>query len=174
MSFHPIRSLFVGLLLLACAAPSLAQGVLIARVARVIDGDSVWLEQGGRRVELRLAGIDAPELQQPHGVQARAALRACASGRIATVQVTGTDRHGRTVGRLEAGGRECGVSLLQSGLAWHYQAFAGEQPATVRLRYAAAERAARQRRTGLWADTTPVPPWEWRRAHPRGARAPRR
>jgi hypothetical protein len=33
-----------------------------------------------------------------------------------------------------------------------------------------AEREAREKRRGLWADPHPVPPWEYRREHRRAAR----
>lgn len=161
------RRLPLAVLLIACAGAAHAEGVIVARVTRVIDGDSVRLEQHGRRTEVRLAAIDAPELRQRGGRDARAALQACAAGRIVIVQVTGTDRHGRHVGRLEAGGRDCGLAQLRAGMAWHYRAHADEQPAEIRLAYETAERNARQRRIGLWADPSPTPPWRWRKANPR-------
>ncbi len=129
------------------------------------------MQNDGRRMELRLAGIDAPERQQRHGAGARAALRTCVAGQVARVEVTGIDRHGRTLGRLMAGRRDCGLEQLRAGLAWHYRAYADEQPGAVRRAYAAAEREARQRGIGLWADPAPIAPWEWRRSHGRAARA---
>jgi hypothetical protein len=35
-----------------------------------------------------------------------------------------------------------------------------------------AEREARERHRGLWADENPVPPWEWRRERRRAAQTP--
>lgn len=151
------------MLLLALAGPLLAERTLVARVSRVHDGDSLRLERDGRRTELRLVGIDAPESRQPHGPQARAGLKACAAGQVALVAVSGTDRHGRLLGRLEVNGRDCALAQLRAGLAWHYRAYADEQPAEMRRSYSSAERLARQQRRGLWSDPAPTPPWEWRR-----------
>jgi endonuclease YncB( thermonuclease family) len=148
------------------AGAALAQGVLVGRVVRVHDGDSLTLQQGRHGVAVRLAAVDAPELEQPHGESARDALQACAFGRQVVVQVHGPDRHGRTVGQLEAVGRDCGLRLIELGLAWHYKAYEREQPLAERAAYAAAERNARRRRIGLWADESPEPPWAWRRTHP--------
>ena len=50
----------------------------LARVSYVVDGDSIWVrpEAGGARVRLRLDGIDAPEVCQRFGPEARRALKA--------------------------------------------------------------------------------------------------
>lgn len=143
------------------------EGVLIGTVTRVHDGDSVTLQQHDRRIVVRLAAVDAPELDQPWGRESLLALRSCAFGRRVVVQVHGPDRHGRTVGTLESVGRDCGLSQIQAGLAWHYKAYEREQPVTERGRYAAAELEARRQKRGLWAEAAPTPPWAHRRQHPR-------
>ena len=107
-----------------------------------------------------------PKWTQAHGTEARDALHACAFGRLVTVRVRATDRHGRAVGTVESAGRDCGLAQLQAGLAWHAKAYAHEQNHSERGSYSAAERAARQGRLGLWADATPVTPWDFRRTHP--------
>ena len=149
----------------ALAAPP-AEGLLVGRVTRVADGDTLRLQQGPHSVAVRLAAIDAPEMTQAHGTEAREALHACAFGRLVTVHVRATDRHGRAVGTVESAGRDCGLAQLQAGLAWHARAYAHEQTHSERERYSAAERAARQRRQGLWAEATPQTPWEFRRLNP--------
>ena len=161
-----LGALVVAAALVATAARG--EGVLIGTVTRVHDGDSLTLQQQDRRVMVRLAAVDAPELDQPYGHEALRALRACAFGRRVVVQVHGPDRHGRTVGTLESLGRDCGLAQVQAGLAWHYKAYEREQPVTERGRYAAAERQARREQLGLWSQATPTPPWEYRRLHPRG------
>jgi len=42
-------------------------------------------------------------------------------------------------------------------MAWHYKHFDQNR------RLAEAEREAREARRGLWRDSQPVPPWEWRK-----------
>ena len=48
-------------------------------------------------------------------------------------------------------------ALLTAGLAWHYK-HSNKDKTLV-----AMEKDARAKRAGRWADTSPVPPWEWRR-----------
>jgi len=47
--------------------------------------------------------------------------------------------------------------MVRDGFAWRYVRYdkAGE--------FTDAEREAREKRRGLWADPNPVPPWEYRR-----------
>jgi len=51
---------------------------------------------------------------------------------------------------------------IKRGLAWHYKKYQNEQPLDDRLAYARAEVAARAAKIGLWSDSSPTPPWDWR------------
>lgn len=89
------------------------------------------------------------------------------------------DRHRRIVGHVLAA--ECpradcrysvdlGLEQIRAGLAWHYKQYQGEQAPEDRARYAALEAQARTRRAGLWKESEPVAPWDFRhdaRAQPR-------
>ena len=59
---------------------------------------------------------------------------------------------------------DAGLSL--AGLAWHARAYGSEQRHHEQLAYAAAERDARRRRIGLWAEAAPLAPWDFRRHSP--------
>ncbi|HPK65221.1 MAG TPA: thermonuclease family protein, partial [Thermoanaerobaculia bacterium] len=107
-----------------------------ARCLRVLDGDSVVLRLDGREVEARLDGIDAPERGQPFGDRARRELARLAAGRLVEVDARGTDRYGRLLVRLHAGGIEVNRELVRRGLAWHYERYS-DDPAL-----AAAEQVA--------------------------------
>ncbi|MEO8593049.1 MAG: thermonuclease family protein [Candidatus Solibacter sp.] len=48
---------------------------------------------------------------------------------------------------------------VRAGFAWWYQQYARRETVPRDL-----ENEARAAKRGLWADPTPVPPWEWRRA----------
>ncbi|MEW6694271.1 MAG: thermonuclease family protein [Pseudomonadota bacterium] len=147
------------------ATPTAPQQVAVVSVH---DGDTVRVRDGsGQQRTVRLATIDAPELEQPYGVQARDALRARLAGRVVTLVPRGRDRYGRTLAVLwvvdASDAQDVALGLVQQGLAWHYRAHAHEQPWVERWRYAVAEIQARQRGIGLWAQPDPQPPWAWRR-----------
>jgi hypothetical protein len=50
-----------------------------------------------------------------------------------------------------------------ASMAWLFVRYAQELPPGRRQSFAEAEEQGRQARLGLWADASPVPPWEWRR-----------
>ena len=73
-----MRALLPILFLSACAHPW-AEGprpgeVIVARVARVVDGDTLDLAVRGHPVRVRLLGVDTPERGQPGWAQARDSL----------------------------------------------------------------------------------------------------
>lgn len=139
------------------------------RVVRVTDGDSIVVDSGGNEVEVRIADIDAPELRQPYGKEAKAALTALVGAREVDLELVGGDAYRRIVAHVFVAGHDVGAELVARGLAWVRRAYAPDA-ALVGL----AE-AARAERRGLWADPAPVPPWIWRktgRGPPAGASEP--
>ena len=50
--------------------------------------------------------------------------------------------------------------MVKLGHAWHYVAYARDEP-----EFALAELAARRARLGLWNAQNPTPPWEYRKTH---------
>lgn len=160
---------------LPSSAPVLGQPVE-GRVIHVADGDTVTvLTEAKAEVRVRLAGIDAPEVAhrsessspqtQPYGDASRRALRALAHGRQVTMTCRSKDRYGRFVCVLQLDGADVGEQQIKAGMAWHFVRYAADQPQAERDAYANAEREARHARRGLWADTAPTPPWDWRRSH---------
>lgn len=136
---------------------------LEGRVVGIADGDTVTvLAEGHRRVQIRIAGIDAPEKRQPFGQSAKASMSDCAFGKAATVEWKKLDRYGRTIGKLVVDGVDCGLRQIELGLAWHYKAYEREQSPEDRGSYAEAEKSAKLASKGLWSDPIPQPPWEFR------------
>ncbi|MBL8587163.1 MAG: thermonuclease family protein [Methylobacteriaceae bacterium] len=127
--------------------------------ATAIDGDS--LRMFGE--ELRLAGVDAPELDQTCqregrpwrcGQAARAALERETRGGNLRCTATRRDRYGRWLVTCRAGGADVAAALVRQGAALAYGAYERE------------EAEARDARRGLWASSFERPD-SWRRAHPR-------
>jgi endonuclease YncB( thermonuclease family) len=144
-------------ILLLTALPAWAE-TLTGRVVAIADGDTLTLLTPERRqVKIRLHGIDTPERRQPWGNRARQALSELAFQRSVRVEVQDTDRYGRKVGRVYAGRVDVNAELVRQGWAWVYARY-NRDPALPVL-----EAEARTVRRGLWADSHPVPPWDWRR-----------
>lgn len=143
-------------------APFLLAGEAFkGRCARAVDGDTVVVTRGGEEVEVRLAGIDAPELDQAFGPEAKRGAEALMLGQPLIVEVESADPVGRLIGRVLVGTSDASLELLEEGLAWH----SSQLPSDDLL--AAAEIRAHLARRGLWSDPAPVPPWVWRSQHPR-------
>lgn len=128
-------------------------------VVGVHDGDSLTgLTADRQQLKIRLDGVDAPELGQPFGKAAKRALSEKVFGRKATVAVKGHDLYGRLVGQVTIDGRDVARELVREGYAWCDPRF--NHDATL----AGLEQAARRAKAGLWADSSPTPPWDHRKA----------
>lgn len=138
---------------------SASAGELVGLVAKVADGDTLTILDAGRhQIRIRLADIDAPEKRQAFGTRSRQSLAELCAGKVATVEDRGTDRYGRTIGRVMCSGIDANAEQVSRGMAWVYQRYASPTSALYRL-----EADAREARRGLWRDKNPVAPWEWRR-----------
>ncbi len=131
---------------------------LRGKVVSVADGDTITvLDSENVQHKIRLQGIDAPEKKQAFGTKSKEAL----SGKIADQEVVVTwkekDRYGRILGEVMVGRRHINLEMVQDGMAWHYVQYSKSKELT------AAETSARAAKRGLWADTEPMPPWEFRK-----------
>lgn len=137
-----------------------------ARVVRVKDGDSVVVERlNSKRVsEIRLAGIDAPELSQPWGVESKKALMEMLKGGQVQVEVTDRDRYHRLVAKLWVDDLYINAEMTRTGNAWAFARYLPDK--NIR----AGHDAARKKGLGLWSlpEEDRVPPPTWRMMHPRG------
>ena len=145
----------LALLIATIAVSAAAAADMSGTVTRVTDGDSVVVTIDGGRYTLRLADVDAPELRQAGGVEARAALAGLCLQRPAVAQTLGTDRYGRVRARLVCGGTDANTEQVRAGWAWVYP----RAPRSSPLR--AVQDEARSAGRGVWSGA-PRPPWEWR------------
>ena len=148
------------------AAPAPSAAHFQARVTAVTDGDSVRAtDSHGQRRKIRLAYIDAPELQQAHGTAARDALRRLRGGQQVEVAVFDTDQYGREVAQIRLHGRDINLAQIEQGHAWHYVSIAKRrQDKAGFAAYSRAEAGARSSRAGLWRGKSPQAPWTYRKA----------
>jgi micrococcal nuclease len=138
------------------ASSSTAVEPLRGKVISVSDGDTLKLLVGRDTVTVRLDGIDAPESGQSFGGRAKQALAEAVQGKSVVVHARGTDRYGRTLGGILVDGIDVNAMLVERGWAWHYKQYSRD------AKLAALELQARAAKRGLWADSQPLPPWEFR------------
>jgi micrococcal nuclease len=144
------------LIVTLCAQAHVFEGV----VTHVTDGDSLWVRPpGGAPQQIRLQGIDAPEICQTFGVASRNALTAHVLHRHVLVNSRARDTYQRVLGRVSVNGEDLGAWLVSRGLAWSDRF--RQHPGA----YGPQETRARAARLGLWADTMPMQPREFRKRH---------
>ena len=158
-----MRIALAAIALLAGFACNATAATIEGRVVSVSDGDTVTeLTAENRQFKIRLSGIDAPEKKQPFGMRAKQTLSRQVFGQPVTVEWTKTDRYGRIVGKIEIGGVDANLEQVREGSAWVYTQYLRELPAADQARYLEAEQLAKSEHRGLWQDTAPEPPWQWR------------
>lgn len=154
----------IALTLLALGVMELLPGNNIAGNVRVIDGDSLRpVSQGNANGhDIRLQGIDAPELGQrcrdrqgrnyACGRDAKAHLKSLIAGRDVNCRTMDIDRYQRSVSVCHAGDSELNRQMVADGWAVAYRL-----PVYFHL-----ERSAKQARKGIWQGDFDQPE-DWRR-----------
>lgn len=132
-----------------------------ARVTRVIDGDTVWVQplSGGRYRKLRLDGLDAPEICQGGGTGSRDALARRVLKQKVTVTEHQRDTYGRGLAKLQHEGEDVGGWLVAEGQAWSSRWRGSLGP------YQAQEALARAQRRGVFARANAELPRAFRQRH---------
>jgi endonuclease YncB( thermonuclease family) len=137
-----------------------------AEVVGVNDGDTITVRMidTGRQERVRLATIDAPEMNQPYGKAAKKSLSDLVFGKKIRLEIMDRDQYGRVVGEVFADGLNVNIEQIRKGFAWHYKEYQRQQTEEQKQVYSAAEETARQMRVGLWRDQNPEPPWLFRKS----------
>ena len=131
---------------------------LTGKVTSVHDGDTITVGV----VSVRLASIDAPELDQAYGQPTRATLAAMVWDQTVTVAYAQKDRYDRVVGTVfKTDCTNVNLKMVQDGAAWYYEAFQCEIDLRQRQDYAAAHAQAQAANRGLWAGYA-MAPWQHR------------
>ena len=166
------------ILCLSLIPVSLWANTLQGKVVKVADGDTITIvDDLGEKHRIRLAGIDAPEKNQPYGDISTQGLNKLVSGKTVTIEYEKRDRYKRIIGKVlvDPPGEvfcmaldcvkkiDAGLKQIKTGLAWHYKYYQMEQSEEDRRLYSEAEQEARTKQLGLWKNEEPLAPWVWRR-----------
>ncbi len=108
------------LALILLASPALA-GETISGPARARDGDTLVVAG----VPVRLNGVASPEMSEPGGPEATAAMVRMIAGRIVTCDLSGARTHDRIVGVCYVGGQDIGAAIIAAGDARECPRYSG-------------------------------------------------
>ncbi len=145
-----------------------------AKVIAVLDGDTLLVLRDGAKIKIRMANIDAPEVShagtgdkspnsqkdQAFGMQSRQSLVEMVAKKQVRINSQAVDQYGRVVGVVTVDGRNVNEEQVKRGMAWEYSHYHSDRG------YIAMQSEAQQARRGLWAQTSPQAPWQWRKTHP--------
>lgn len=134
----------------------------------IYDGDTLRVERGSQELKIRFCGIDAPELKQDGGIEARDHLRSLVAqgdGSIGLVLIE-KDQYKRTVADLfviRSDGLEIHLNsqMVMDGMAYHYEQYSSSCPQPDVL--VRAEEIAKEQSAGVWAKPGADKPWEYRK-----------
>jgi micrococcal nuclease len=161
ISFSPSTLWFKTLLLSAILLISFhlhAQNTEI-KITRFIDGDTVLIDDNHHTYRLRIAEIDAPEINQAYGKKSKRALMDLCKNTPVQVQLLGQDQYHRNIGKLQCNQTWVSQYMVGNGYAWFYQQYSNS------LVLSHLEQEARKKNIGLWQSNNAIPPWTWRQKY---------
>ena len=138
------------------------------KVIRVYDGDTITVIENGKKIRVRLVGIDSPEMSrgknkpgQPFCQKSQKYLSWLVLKETVKIKSYGLDRYGRILGVVYSNGTNVNFEMVKEGLAEVYR---GRQPtgfdATI---FQQAEKEAHEAERGMWVQGDKyVSPREWR------------
>lgn len=138
-------------------APSSYRGP--AMVTGVADGDTLYANVDGHSIRIRLAQIDAPEKAQAFGRRSEQSLRELVGKRQVELTWKSLDRYGRPIAQVSVDGLDVNAEQVRRGFAWVFRRYSNDAALI------ALEEQARSASLGLWADPSPISPWDWRARH---------
>jgi endonuclease YncB( thermonuclease family) len=154
-----LRCVLVAILLLT---PLTSTNAASAQALQVYDGDTFKILMEGKKVRLRLYGIDAPESGQKGNVSAARFLKRSVFGNLLEIVVLEVD----WTGQIQAivtnvdNGLCVNAAMVANGYSW-----VDPQKCNTKecAHWKKLESNARRFKLGIWSGYNLVPPWEFRR-----------
>lgn len=133
---------------------------LTGKVSKVIDGDTIELLAKENpynhitKLKIRLYGIDAPELKQAYGKEAKEYLSALVLKQEVSLIIENKDKYDRFVSTIFLKGQDINKEMVKNGYAHAYESFS--------KKYLAEQADAKKFKLGLWQDERVMSPSEFR------------
>ncbi len=106
----------------AATAAQVRTPQILSGPAYIVDGDTIRI----KKTQIRLFGIDAPEMNHPFGKKAKWALVHLCKGQHVRAEILEKDAHGRTVAKCTLpDGRDLSAEMVKAGMAIDWPKFSG-------------------------------------------------
>lgn len=135
--------------------------VFATEITYFYDGDTVKIKDAGYEYRLRITNIDTPERNQAYGKKSRRALMDFCDEADIYVAISGYDKYGRKLGMLLCNQQDVSKHMVKYGHAWVNKRYSKDYSLAV------LQDKARESKLGLWQAKQQIPPWVWRKNHPR-------
>jgi micrococcal nuclease len=142
------------------------------QVTHVIDGDTIKVDEGTKKIPVRLVGIDAPESPQrknqtgqPFNQRSKKHLSSLVLNQVVEIKSHGFDDDGRMLGEIFLlDGKNVNVEMIKAGLAEVYR---GKPASGLDMEpYWKAEGEAKTAKRGMWElGDKYVSSKDWRKTH---------
>ena len=142
--------LILAFLLLAITNPSFCLA-WTGKVVSVTDGDTIKILHHGKKEQVKLYGIVAPDKQQSSGKNALGYLSSFVKGEVVEIEHQKKDKYGRTMGLVSLGGQNINELMVQAGHACVDRKYCTEEFCS---EWSKMEDAAKEMRQGLWSQAT--------------------
>lgn len=147
---------FLIITFLFCLNSIASERQIQCKVVGISDGDTFTCLVNRTQIKVRLVHIDAPELAQPYGNKAKQALANLIFKKYVILKIVVYDRYQRLLAEVyNDKGENINLKLVQQGMAWAYTRSSKQ--------YEQAQKQAQRAKIGLWRDTFPTHPSEWRK-----------
>ncbi len=133
------------------------QEIILYKVNKVVDGDTIVVEKVGEEEKVRMIGIDTPETVHPNkpvecfGLEASDKLRSLIEGKEVQLVTDATqddvDRYGRLLRYVYLGNTDINFQMIKQGFAFEYTY---RIPYTKQSKYKSAQLEAKEKNLGLW------------------------
>lgn len=129
-----------------------------AKVVGIKDGDTFKVLYNNSEITIRLNHIDCPEKNQSYGKNAKWKASDLCFGKMVKIVSNGKkDRYKRLIAEVYCNNININKELIKNGLAWHFKKYSSDND------YAKLEIQARKLKVGLWQQSNPIAPWNWRK-----------
>lgn len=132
----------------------------IALITEVIDGDTVKARIKQGEIELSLYGIEAPEQAQNLGSETAQALKNTLLGKRVILRELDFTELGKARAVVMLDDLNINLEMVKLGYAWVYSKTCRKDFCDGWILH---QLRARKNEDGLWQESSPVSPWEWRK-----------